>query len=382
VATNALRTVRLSDLDEKGLRSWAELAERAVEPNPYLHPDFVMPAARAAGALGKVMAATVGSADGWDACFPVRRARRWRRLPIPGTVTWLHDQCFLGTPLVAPEDPGRSVANLLGGLRQGRYGAFAELDWTDEDGPLAGPLRDACPQNAFRFGRFTRAALHRRPENNYLEGRVKGKHRRSFRRMGRDLATELGGELQLLDRTGEERAVSDFMALEAAGWKGERGTALRSKPGTAWFFEEVCRAFAARDALQLLFLEAAGRPVAARCNLRAGPVLFCFKVAFDEDLRRFSPGMLMELRMIDHFHADPRVERMDSCAMPDSEVFNRLWADRRALTGLLVPLRGARGQAALPALRAVTNAVGRRRQRRAATGDAGQPSAETGGPGL
>src|SRR3712207_7988263 len=48
-----------------------------------------------------------------------------------------------------------------------------------------------------------------------------------------------------------------------------------------------------------------GHVAAARLNLRAGDELFCFKIAHDETLRKFSPGMQVELAMIEHFHADP-----------------------------------------------------------------------------
>lgn len=358
----------LGDLTPAAIAAWAELAARAEDPNPYLHPEFVLAAARSEGLLASVRLLTVRDADGMLAALPVRHSCRWRRLPIPATLAWTHDQCFLGTPLVARESSRESLAAFVDGLGARCGGAFAELDLVCGEGPLSRALDDVLPRDALVFGRFNRAALERRPADDYLDGRLRGKHRRSLRRLARDLQSELGGDLELVERAGRQDAVEDFLRLEAEGWKGEQGTALASDRARADFFRCVCRDFAARGALQLLFLKAGGRTVAARANLRAGDTIFCFKIAHDEALSRHSPGMQLELRMIEHFHADASAERMDSCADPASEMFNRLWPDRRELRGVLLPASGLSGRFARPVLRAVGGAIDRRR---AAAGPAG-----------
>jgi CelD/BcsL family acetyltransferase involved in cellulose biosynthesis len=355
------RLVALSELRDFDLEAWAELADRAVEPNPFLHPDFVLTAARAEQALSLVQLAIVEDGNDWDCCLPVRPARSWRRLPLPGTIAWRHVQCLLGTPLVSADAPDRSLAALLQRLREVASGTFFELDWTDEAGPVGDGLRRLLGRDAFAFGRFARAALIRRAEPTYLDGRLRGKHRRSLRRLADQLSERLGGDLALVDRTQEPAAVSTFLELEAAGWKGRAGTALGSTEPRAAFFREMARAFIERGALELLFLEAGGHIAAARCNLRAGAVVFCFKVAHDEGLRHYSPGTQLELRMIDRFHADSSAERMDSCADRDSDLFNRLWPDRRHLAGVLVPRSGLRGRAVRPVLKLGGAVMDRRR---------------------
>ncbi len=346
----------LSELGDADTRRWAELSDGALEPNPFFHPDFVLPAARM---LGDDRVGLVVGED-WTSVLPMRAARRWRRLPLPGTLAWLHAQCFLGTPLVSGPE---AVGPLVETLARAGTGLFSELDLAHATGPFADALAGALPANAIAFGHCERAALERRAEPTYLEGRLSGKHRRAQRRLGRDLAAELGGELELVERAGDESAVEAFLELEAAGWKGERGTALLCEPAGAGFLRAVCRAFAARGALQLLFLQADERLVAARLNLRAGDTIFCFKIAHEESLRRYSPGLQMELAMLEHFHADPTAQRMDSCADPRSEMFNRLWPDRKALGGVLIPRAGPFGTGVRPALRAVAREIDKRRGR-------------------
>jgi CelD/BcsL family acetyltransferase involved in cellulose biosynthesis len=355
------RLVALSELRESDLDAWGELADRAAEPNPFLHPDFVLAAARTGQVLSLVHLVIVASTGGWDCCLPVRPTRSWRRLPVPGTIGWRHPQCFLGTPLVSPDALDRSLAALLGDLRDQVPGAFFELDWTDHTGPVGDGIRRLLGRDGFTFGRFGRAALIRRPEATYLDGRLNGKHRRSLRRLANQLSEELGGELALVDRTEEPSAVSKFLKLEASGWKGRADTALASTERGDAFFREMTAGFIARGKLELLFLEAGGHIVAARCNLRAGAVVFCFKVAHDEALRRYSPGTQLELRMIDRFHADSSAGQMDSCTAWNDDLFNRLWPDRRQLGGIVVPRSGVRGLAALPILKVGGAVMNRRR---------------------
>src|SRR5436305_120658 len=82
-----------------------------------------------------------------------------------------------------------------------------------------------------------------------------------LRRQRAALATELGGDLIFADRAGEAAAVEEFLALEAAGWKGREGGAL-SVARHAGFFRALCRHFAEHGRLQLYALSAAGRTVA------------------------------------------------------------------------------------------------------------------------
>lgn len=280
--------------------------------------------------------------------MPFRRYARWNRIPIPCVASWRHPYCLLGVPLLAPEHEDADRAWFLEGLlANGGPSLLAGMDWVPsrQDAVVAPP----GPAELV-LKRFSRAVIERRPQADYLEGRVRGKHRREFRRLARGLEEELGGELEVVDRSTSAEAVETFLDLEAAGWKGRAGTALACDPGHATFFREAARAFAARGALELLFLEAAGRVAAARCSFRAGDASFCFKLAFDEGLARFSPGRELELRVIERFHDQADLRWMDSCAAPDNEIFNRLWPDRRELVTVARPRRGPVGRATRSAL--------------------------------
>ena len=77
----------------------------------------------------------------------------------------------------------------------------------------------------------------------------------------------------------------------------------------------------------------------------AGDEAFSFKIAFDESLSRFSPGVQLEVAMVGEFHDRMPHARMDSCADSDNEMINRLWPDRRPLVSYAIPTSGATGWA-------------------------------------
>ncbi len=96
-----------------------------------------------------------------------------------------------------------------------------------------------------------------------------------------------------------------------------------------------------------------------QCNIVADDALFCFKVAYDDGLARFSPGVQLEVDAVSAFHERAGVAVMDSCAEPDNALVNRLWPDRRPLVTFVVPGRGAGSRLLLASLR---HAVGLRRR--------------------
>jgi CelD/BcsL family acetyltransferase involved in cellulose biosynthesis len=196
-----------------------------------------------------------------------------------------------------------------------------------------------------------------------LEQRLSAHHRRELRRQGRRLAEELGADLKCDDRAGDPAAVEAFLDLERAGWKGRAGTAFASDPSHAEFFRRICERFDAAGRLQLLDLSAGGRSTAMKCNLHAGEGSFAFKIAFDEELARWSPGIQLELRNIELFEAGP-LRWMDSCAMPENRMINRLWPERRGLATMLVSGGGLR---AVPARASLALTRGLRGVKRLAT---------------
>lgn len=345
----APRTVlrAVGDLTAGELVAWRALAEEAVEPNPFLGPDMTLAAFRHFGEPHVALAVTSWQGR-WVAALPLRRRLGWRKFPGPCLTAWGHTHGFLNTPLVHPDHVEAATRSLVDRLLDDRRAGFVVLDLLGADGPVAAGLEAALAARGADpvcYEDFERAALRRRPEPSYLEGRLSPKRRRELRRQLKALERELGAPLTVVDRAEDPQAVERFLELEASGWKGQAGTAFASDPGHTRFFAEVCRAYAQTGRLQLLALQTSERAVAMKCNLREGDVTFCFKIAYDETLHRFSPGIQLELANIDRFHDDPALASwQDSCAWHHNAMINRLWPDRRRCQTLLVPTAGPLGR--------------------------------------
>jgi CelD/BcsL family acetyltransferase involved in cellulose biosynthesis len=342
----AAELLELDQLGEPELAAWRRLADRALEPNPYFDPDFVLPTAAALEAEVSLLVAAEGGE--WSACLPVMRQRGWRGVPAVGLVAWRNQYCFLGSPLVAPGSPAASLEQLLArGLEEAP--GFLGLDLLVADGPAWEALSMAIGAVGARpveLRRFERAFLDAADERKTNLSR---KHERNMTRLLKRLGDELGAPLSVDDRAGDEAAYDDFLRLESAGWKGEGGTALASS-GHSELFREISRGFAARGELQLLDLNSAGRTVAMICVLTAGDTGFTFKIAIDEEWRRFGPGTQIMLAQIEGL-GESRVRRLDSCAEPGHEMAERAWAGRRELAIMALPSPGLRGVAIRPLLR-------------------------------
>lgn len=336
--------IRLADVTGSDIERWHALAA-AAEPNPFLEAEFVLAAAAALGAE-RVWLDVVRSGNDWNLCLPVHDVRHWHHVPVPGTVPWFHDYCFLGTPIVRAGVERAAVSELLDGFTESRTSSFMGLETVVADGSFRQALGEATSElgvHVTAIRQFERAALRRRPDGDYLQ--IKPKHRREFRRQRDRLAEQLGAPLETRDVSGDLGAVDQFLVLEASGWKGRSGTAFAAIEGHDDFFRRMCAAFADLGRLQMLELHADGQAVAMKCNIRAAEGSFCFKIAFDESWSRFSPGILLELDNIERFHADPSIKWMDSCASHTNAMINRLWPDRRSLETLVLT-RGPRGLAA------------------------------------
>ena len=331
--------------------AWAALADRALEPNPFFRPEFVLAAARGAS---PTTLARVRQGERWIACVPLGAARRWRRVPLPCLAPWRPDYAFLATPLVdrdAVVPATQALARLL--TRRARVAAVV-LDPLPVDGPVGGALDRAlraAGHSPITYAAYERAVLRRRPTPTYLDESLSTAGRKQLRKRRRGLARELGGDVTVVDRSGDPAAPAEFLAMELASWKGEAGTALASDPADAAFFAQMCAAMASQGRLHVLTLEAAGTTVAMQVNLFDGDAAFGFKVAYDARFGRFSPGTLLEVEAIERFH-ERGIELVDSCAAADNALMNRLWPDRRAMRTVLIPTRAPGARLLGPALAA------------------------------
>lgn len=305
---------------------WDDLAAVADQPNVFLAPDFALEVRGVASF--RELGALVVTRDG----LPIGLVAG--QFDLLGTVfsLWTHDYAPYGMPLVRPGEAPAVVAALISFLGS-RGVAALEVPLLD-DGPVAAALDAlAAKHQTFVLDAHRRAVLTEAPPPLSKE------HRRLARRLA-----EQGRLTAVSTTTGHDiaTAVGAFLALEAEGWKGRRGTALAMTPETRGFFEAAVSGLAARGAAQIDMLLLDDRPIAAGFLLTAGERAWYLKTAYDEAFARYSPGLLLSHAIGDAAIARHGVRLVDSCAIPGHPMIERIWSGRMALTTRFISMAEGR----------------------------------------
>jgi CelD/BcsL family acetyltransferase involved in cellulose biosynthesis len=341
---------------------WDALSLMACEPNPFFESWYLLPSLRAFDPSGRIALLRVEANGALIGLMPLGRPRSYYGHPLPHLGSWIHANCFLGCPLVATGAEEQFWHALLGWAdRHAGAALFLHLARLAEDGPLYRALRRVLADQ----GRPA-AVVHRKERamlssplspQDYFEQSLSGKKRKELRRQSNRLSEE--GEVALHrqpDADGIDHWADEFLALEAAGWKGAAGSALASDAATASLFREALHGAAQRGRLERLSMTLDGRAIAMLANFITAPGAFSYKTAFDEAYARFSPGVLLQqenLAMLDRSD----IAWCDSCAAQDHPMIDHIWRERRAIARISIAIGGkARRALFRPLIRAETGA--------------------------
>jgi CelD/BcsL family acetyltransferase involved in cellulose biosynthesis len=329
--------------------AWQDLADHAMESNAFYEPWMLRPAISSLSegkTLRFVFIYEAGTPDASGSprlygFFPLELESRFRNLPVRVVRLWKHLHCFLCTPLVRAERARETLQALVDWAARTSGAGVVDFLFVGGDGPFHRLLVEHAGETGSLSrvtSRFTRAMWQRGEDpETYLRNALSGGIRKEYRRQRKRLA-ELGRlEFLTLQQTGAVDAwLENFLQLEASGWKARTGTALAMNANERAYVEAAVRAGFARGQmlLQGLFLD--DRPVAMLMSFHAGMGVFTFKIAYDETFAKFSPGVQMMLDVLANLYSDPRFAWVDSCAIPDHPMINRLWKERKAMQTVLV----------------------------------------------
>jgi hypothetical protein len=333
------------------LQEWEDLAESALEPNPFYEPWMLLPALESFSGGRSPRIALVFAPhplrklDPPILCglFPLEVRQRYRGLPIRHYRLWDHKYLSLCTPLIRAEYTRDCLGTFFDWVATNPDGcSLIELGSVSGEGLFNQALVDTLNERAklsFVSDCFTRALFRPRQDaDSYLTAALRGTHRKDLRRKEKRLSDAGLVEYDELDSDGDiERWTREFLDVEASGWKGQEGSALAAGEASRSFFVRVASSAFSRGRLMMLALRFNGRPIALKFNLLARSGAFSLKIGYDESYARFSPGLLLEVENVRRLHERGDVEWMDSCAVSEHFMINRLWLDRRTIQTVLIP---------------------------------------------
>ena len=340
---------------------WENLAANALEPNPAYEPWMLLPALEAYGGGQDLRFVLVHHAGELAGFFPLKAERRFRGLPVGTLASWRHPHCMLCVPLVRATVASKVLAGFLDWSR--KSASVVDLSHLVAEGAFHQALVDALNAGEFTSAitdAYTRPLLRRSKETVTT---------RDVRRREKRLC-EAGKVERLVLRSREDlpRWIDEFLALEAAGWKGKRGSALACSETSRRFAQGLFTGAFERGRLIMVGINFDGRPIARYCGFTAGEGAIAFKTAYDESLRRYAPGMLAQVDMIRAFHERPELQWMDSYSDAGNGCVDDLWQHRRTVqrVAIAADARGELALALLPLMRLLKRFVGKLRLRRTA----------------
>jgi hypothetical protein len=127
-----------------------------------------------------------------------------------------------------------------------------------------------------------------------LEKRLDARFRQNLRRRRRRLEEHGTVRFEVIETLeGLDTALEDAFAIEASGWKGAEGSAIRSRPELVSFYSSWARRLAQAKRLRLCFLALGERRIAFHFGFVHGRRYYLPKCGFDESHQECSPGQLL-----------------------------------------------------------------------------------------
>ena len=240
---------------------WRALAASAIAPNVFYEPAFALAAQPMFGSdVGAGLVWSRGTSPRLLGFFPAR-IERWRYgIPLPVLVAWTHPYAPLSAPLVDRDAAAAVIAAWLDHVA-GDPGLpdVLLLPIAPIGGGLAAAFDAVLTQRggtSVAFGSHQRALLAPTGvRNTYLDHAI-SKHKRRTLRWQRRRLGDSG--VVSFDSAREPatiaKALGDYLALEAGGWKGRAGTAVRADDALRKFVEGAVTELAGQGKAQVVRL--------------------------------------------------------------------------------------------------------------------------------
>ncbi|MEH6726113.1 MAG: GNAT family N-acetyltransferase [Hyphomicrobiales bacterium] len=336
----ALRLKRADALDQEDLTALDDLITRAGEDrsgNVFFEPRAVL----ASSPLSKQPIHWLLWSHQGRLCFAAP-VIVWKLGGLSFLKIWTHTYAPLGTPLIT--EPFQ-VQPFLTELVQQGFSALV-CPWLETDSVLAKTLADDTSlQDGIWSCQAERVFL---TSDWTLDSSLSKQRQKKLRKMRRQVDLthrELRGE------AARDDGFRQFCDLEAMGWKGEAGSALKQRETSLHFAQELLAGHAARDTLVIDSLDDLQRSddqsVAMTISFEQAGRGVIWKIGHHTDYDAVSPGYQLILTASERFVAGDSDIAIDSLAGPEHPMVGWLWPGRLTVGTLVIPLAGSSVQARL-----------------------------------
>jgi len=332
--------LRPSEIDARLISAWADLEARASVPNAFLSPYFVLPAiqhlvssADVFGVFVEKETAGIPSLVG-VALFEVKKPAR--RFPLPHLAMLESIHSSMAGFLLDREYDSDARRIIYGWLSEKKHKWHGlHIDKCPTEDLFTEEARQIASDFAMRwttYSNWQRAVLYPKSFDGISISSLSKHTLKNYRRNIRSL--QAMGHFEWILMRGAEplvKSIDEFIRLEHMGWKGEKGTSLYSNPHHLRFFQEMAKGFNQAGRMFFTEIHLDGICIASTANLISGQVGFGFKMGWNPQYSKYSPGIVNVTKIAEHGRdllGD--LEYIDSSTAPESYL-NKIWPDRRNL---------------------------------------------------
>jgi len=315
------------------LHGWHEAYLRCLEDSP---DDFVILELGRDGAVTGFLPLRLGPADFLGLRLAVLALPSHNQAPLAGIV--LRDSEVLSDYLAAMAIATAAAGVRWDAMRLGRVPAGSPgLDGM-------GPSGSALPSL-----RIWRARFNVVPCAQPFESIAAGwsKNFRGNLRKARNKLQAAGtvGYVTTSEHADFETCLSQFLEVEASGWKGGqgRGSAIALDPRRAEFYRSLGSRMEPEGVCEINLLLLDDRCIAGQFCLRCGGTVNVLKIGYSEDHARLAPGNMLMERLLARAAGTPEVQRVSFVSDSDwhrdwrpesTDVFD-LWIFNRTARGIV-----------------------------------------------
>lgn len=228
----------------------------------------------------------------------------------------------LYTLLIAEHEQGEVIECLARGLSRQpfsllRLDPIAADDRTLQEFQQAMESLGVACHRRFRFYNW----VHRTQGQSFYDymGARPARVRNSIARKERKLAREHGYTIRLFTGSDLQQAMADYNAVYRRSWKANE---LCGE-----FVDGLACGLSGQDRLRLAILYVGDRPVAAQLWFVVHGKASIFKLAYDEDWRRYSPGSILTKYLMKHVIDNDKVAEIDF--LTGNDTYKQDWMSER-----------------------------------------------------
>ena len=338
-----VRVLTAAELSASDISAWSDLEARAIEPNAYMSPHFMLPALRhlepeAPVEIWFVQRHAGGTTQLIGAC--AFASKKWsRQCPFPHVSAYQSAHSHLSGPMLDRDHAAQAIEHMLDFARDASgKGLAVVLPCAEVSGPTVNLMSGWAQRHGlhveFRDSRSRSMLVPSQSGPEALKAALGSKFKEVARNR-RKLAEAGTVRWRAIRPSGPDTAVETFLQLEHGGWKAEGASSLRSKPAHEAFFQDMASRFAGEDRAWFTELSLDDQVIASTSNLISGAYGFAFKVGWNQEYRKYGVGILNEVELVEKSSevcAD--LDCVDSGAEPGSFI-DTLWSGRRQLGSLI-----------------------------------------------